>query len=201
LFFLFCGPLGAPGLWSDESSPDPGSPTAEALSPTASVDPEPEASLIPSERPNTFAFGTMDRGLGLSYERFWDARFAMQFQADSQNTDLLSSYGLGGSVRFYPTGNAAPSFYGGLRARVFEQSGRGNGSSGFYRGLRGGPQVGIRLPVYRAWVITYDLAWSWDLSLYISDPANQIGEARLADVQFAGYSGRITDAVSLGWTF
>jgi hypothetical protein len=143
----------------------------------------------------------MDRGLGLSYERFLDARFAMQLQVDSQNTDLLSSYGMGGSVRFYPTGNAAPSFYGGLRARVFDQSGRGDGPVGFYRGLRGGPQAGFRLPLYHEWVLTYDLAWSWDISLYKSDPANLIGESWMSDVQYAGASGRITDAVSLGWTF
>jgi hypothetical protein len=143
----------------------------------------------------------MDRGLGLSYERFLDNRFAIQVQADSQNTDLLGSYGLGGSVRFYPTGTASPSFYGALRARIFDQSGRGNGPVGFYRGLRGGPQAGIRLPLYKRWVLTYDLAWSWDISLYQSDPANLIGEAWMSDVNYAGAAGRISDAVCIGWTY
>ena len=174
---------------------------AVSLSGTAASDSG--AGSLPAlpQQKNLVSFGTMDRSLGLTYEHFLDGHGAIQAQVDSQVDEGLSSAGAGLSYRYYPVGDVAPCFYGGLRSRVFEQNERGKIGSGFYRGLRGGPVAGIRLPLYRQWVLSYELDWSWDLSLYQSDPAHSVGDAWMADGAAGDKSGRISDSVSIGYVF
>ena len=199
LFFalLFIRPLladepsGLSPTAEDDAGPEGGSPPA--LSSTAMGAPPPPLNLL--------SVGSLDDGLAISAERFLDPRASVQLEADDSSQAYLGTFGLGAAFRFYPIGHGTPTFYGGARLRAFEQDVWGNGAPGFYRGLRGGPQIGVRLPAYKDLVISYELAWSWDLSLYKSDPSMQIGDSWMADVQYAGTSGRISDALSLGWVF
>lgn len=161
--------------------------------------PSPVISAPPPSR-HQLSVGILQNGFSLGYEYFIDELAGVLLEAEARDGGGYTSAGLGTGFRYYPMDRFPPAFYGGALLRVFDQNGNKGEVLGYYRGLRAGPQIGIRIPIYSL-VLGYDLAWLWDLSLYESDPLNPVGEAWMAQEQPGGRVGRLFGEVSLGFSF